>query len=100
MIEDEIKTLELKYNLIGNCLNKLKGLIQENNEVDSYLKIKLFSDEIDVVVNNIENILYSVENKEKLTDEDIEKINYNVESKKLFNTFFPIMILYKLHKRI
>ena len=42
------------------------------------------------------NISFDIEGKCKLTEEDLERININRETNKIFKTFIPYMLTYKL----
>jgi hypothetical protein len=100
--EEEIKILNLNYSALTSVFNKLKEKMFKNKnnkiEVDTLAKIRLLLSNYDYVINNIEDILDSLdkEGNWKLTDEDIERINCSRESNMLLKTFFPYILTYKL----
>jgi hypothetical protein len=100
--EKEIKLLNLNYLSLTTVFNKLKVKMFNNKnnkiEVDNLAKIRLLLSNFDGVINNIEDILVSLDQEGywKLTNEDIERINCSRESNLLFNTFLPYMLTYKL----
>ena len=99
---EEIKLLNLNYLSLTSSFDKLKERMFKNKnnkiEVDTFAKLKLLLSNFDSIINNIEDILVSVdqEGNWKLTNEDIVRINCLRESKLMFNTFLPYLLTYKL----
>ena len=94
-ISSNFNLLEAKFNKLILSFNKLKNNINANINLNLYTKFKLLSQNIDYLCNEIDNINLT-ENKWTLTDDDIEQINCNMETKDLLKKFLPLMILYKL----
>ena len=92
--------LDLNYNLLTSAFNKMKEKIKKKDtiEIDTICKLRLLIDNIDNLVNIIDdiNISFDIEGKCKLTEEDLERININRETNKIFKTFIPYMLTYKL----
>jgi hypothetical protein len=98
--EEEINILDLNYNLLISAFNKMKEKIKKKDtiEIDTICKLRLLINNIDNMVNIIDdiNISFDIEGKWKLTEEDLERININRETNKIFKTFIPYMLTYKL----
>ena len=98
--EEEINILDLNYNLLTSAFNKMKEKIKKKDtiEIDTICKLRLLINNIDNLVNIIDdiNISFDIEGKWKLTEEDLERININRETNKIFKTFIPYMLTYKL----
>ena len=98
--EEEINILDLNYNLLTSAFNKMKEKIKKKDtiEIDTICKLRLLINNIDNLVNIIDdiNISFDIEGKCKLTEEDLERININRETNKIFKTFIPYMLTYKL----
>jgi hypothetical protein len=98
--EEEINILDLNYNLLTSTFNKMKEKIKKKDtiEIDTVCKLRLLINNIDNMVNIIDdiNISLDIEGKWKLTEEDLERININRETNKIFKTFIPYMLTYKL----
>jgi hypothetical protein len=103
-IEDELKLLDLNFNLLEKTYNKLKEKIRisKNNEieVDTLSKLRYLLNNFDFIINNIDDTIVSLDNvgKWKLTHEDIDRINCNRETNELFKTFLPLILTYNLYK--
>ena len=99
-IKEEIDFLNLKFSLLKKEFKTLKTKLVNNNKikVDSFTKIRLLLNNFDIIVNNIEEVIVSLdlENEWTLTDNDINRINNNRETNNLFKTFLPYMLTYKV----
>ena len=101
-MKEEIDFLNLKFSLLKKKFKTLKTKLVNNNKnkikIDSFTKIKLLLNNFDIIVNNIEEVIVSLdlENEWTLTDNDIKRINNNRETNNLFKTFLPYMLTYKV----
>jgi hypothetical protein len=101
-IKEEIDFLNLKFSLLKKEFKTLKTKLVNNNKnkikVDSFTKIRLLLNNFDIIVNDIEEIIVSLDldNEWTLTDNDINRINNNRETNNLFKTFLPYMLTYKV----
>lgn len=101
-MKEEIDFLNLKFSLLKKEFKTLKTKLVDNNrnkiKIDTFTKIRLLLNNFDIVVNDIEEILVSLDldNEWTLTDNDINRINNNREKNHLFKTFLPYMLTYKV----
>lgn len=100
--KEEIDFLNLKFSLLKKEFKTLKTKLVNNNKnkikVDSFTKIRLLLNNFDIIINNIEEVIVSLDldNEWTLTDNDINRINNNRETNNLFKTFLPYMLTYKI----
>ena len=103
-IEEELKLLDLNFNLLEKTYIKLKEKLRitKNNEieVDTLSKLRYLLNNFDFLINNIDDTIVSLDNigKWKLTHEDIDRINCNRETNDLLKTFLPLILTYNLYK--
>lgn len=101
-IKEEIDFLNLKFSLLKKEFKTLKTKLVNNNKnkikVDSFTKIRLLLNNFDIIVNDIEEVIVSLDldNEWTLTNNDINRINNNRETNNLFKTFLPYMLTYKV----
>ena len=101
-MKEEIDFLNLKFSLLKKEFKTLKTKLVNNNKnkikVDSFTKIRLLLNNFDIIINNIEEVIVSLDldNEWTLTDNDINRINNNRETNNLFKTFLPYMLTYKV----
>ena len=71
---------------------------QNNVEMDTLSKLNFLSNDFDILINNIEEIIVFMDKKGKwkLTEEDINRIYSDTEANKLFKKFMPIMLSHYL----
>lgn len=104
--KEEIDLLDLNFSVLQSTYEKLKQKLYKIKcnkiKVDSLTKIRILLNIFDSLKINIEEIIVSLDldNKWTLTDEDIDRINCNQETNKLFRTFLPYMLTYKIFSDI
>ena len=104
--KDEIDLLNLKFCSLENEFKKLKLKLLKNNKdkikVDSLTKLRLLLNSFEIIINNIEEIIVSLdlEGKWTLTENDIDRINYDRETNHLFKTILPYILTYKIMKDV
>jgi len=104
--QEEINMLELNFSTLQSNYEKLKEKLykhkQNKMEVDSLTKIRLLLNNFDCLINNVEEVIVSLDQEGTwtLTEEDIDRINCNRETNHLFKTFLPFMLTYKIMKDV
>lgn len=98
--ETEIEKIVFLIQQIEENVNKIKNRIENSMKIDTYLKIKLLQNDIQEIIDKTDDIYLSFYNNDSwdLSEEEINKININIETKEMYNKFFPLMILYKIMK--
>jgi len=100
--KEEIDLLNLNFSVLQSTFDKLKDKLKQKRKnkikIDSLTKIRLLLGVLDHLQSDIEEIITSLdlEGEWTLTDEDINRINCNSETNKLFRTFLPYMLTYKI----
>ena len=100
--KEEIDLLDLNFSVLQDTFEKLKKKLRKRKKkkikVDSLTKIRLLLIMLDRLQSDVDDIIVSLdlEGEWKLKDEDINRINCNRETNKLFRTFLPYMLTYKL----
>lgn len=104
--KEEIDILNLNFSSLEENFQKLKSKlcnIKKNKiKVDSLTKLRFLLNNFDVMSDNIENIMISLDldSEWTLTNNDIDRINCNRETNNLFRTFLPYMLTYKIMKDV
>jgi hypothetical protein len=97
-----LKELKIKSDFLTKCVKDLRGKIHRQGDTPTYVdciaKVHMFLESLDRACESAEVAMASLDKVGdwKLSDEDIERINAEDETSKMFKTFLPHMLAYHL----